>query len=67
MPRLPDIRLPYLPWKLRVLLACVGVFGGFALLIVSFAVHSLLLAILAAGGVGQGVAVLLFPHSPYDA
>ena len=66
MPRLPDIRLPYLPWKLRVLLGSVGVFGGFALLIVSFATHSLLLAILAVGGVGQGVAALLFPHSPYD-
>ena len=50
-----------------MLLGSVGVFGGIALLIFSFATHSLLLAILAVGGVGQGVAALLFPHSPYDA
>jgi hypothetical protein len=67
VPRLPSIRLPYLPWKLRVLLGCVGVFGGFALLILSFATHSLLLAILAVGGIGPGVATLLFPNSPYEA
>jgi hypothetical protein len=67
VPRLPRIRLPYLPWKLRVLLGCVGVFGGFALLILSFATHSLLLALLALGGIGQGVATLLFPYSPYEA
>lgn len=65
MPRLPRLRIPHIPFRLRVLLACVGIFGGFALLIVAFATHSLLLTFLALGGIGQGVATLLFPYSAY--
>ena len=68
MPRLPripvpNVRFPHIPWRLRVLAGCVGVFGGFALLILAFATHSLLLTFLALGGVGQGVATLHFPYS----
>ena len=60
MPRLPripvpNVRFPHIPWRLRVLAGCVGVFGG-----------SLLLSFLALGGVGQGVATLLFPYSAYE-
>ena len=65
MARLPRVRIPHIPFRLRILLACVGVFGGFALLILAFAVHSLLLTFLALGGIGQGVATLLFPYSAY--
>lgn len=66
MPRLPAIRIPHLPFRVRVLLACLGVFGGLALLIVAFATHSLLLTFLALGGIGQGVATLLFPYAAYE-
>ena len=59
------VPIPHLPYRLRVLLGCVGVFGGFALLLVAFATHSLLLTLLALGGIGQGVAALLFPYSTY--
>jgi hypothetical protein len=62
---LPSIRIPHIPFRLRVLLGCVGVFGGFALLILAFATNSLLLTFLALGGIGQGVATLLFPYSAY--
>jgi hypothetical protein len=65
MAKLPSIRFPYLPYRLRVLLGCIGVFGGFALLIAAFALNSLLLAFLALGGIGQGVATLLFPYAAY--
>jgi len=63
--RLPSLRIPHIPYRLRVLLGCLGVFGGFALLILAFATHSLLLTFLALGGIGQGVATLLFPFSAY--
>ncbi len=66
MPKLPAIRIPHLPFRVRVLLACLGVFGGLALLIVAFATHSLLLTFLALGGIGQGVATLLFPYAAYE-
>jgi hypothetical protein len=65
VPSLPRLRIPYLPFRLRVLLACIGVFGGFALLIIAFATNSLLLTFLALGGVGQGVGTLLFPYAAY--
>ncbi len=65
MPKLPSIQIPHIPWRVRVLVACIGVFGGFALLIAAFALHSLLLTFLALGGIGQGVATLLFPYSAY--
>jgi hypothetical protein len=65
VPSLPRIRIPHIPYRLRVALACFGIFGGFALLILAFATHSLLLAVLALGGIGQGVATLLFPYSAY--
>ena len=61
----PRIRIPHLPYRWRVILGCLGVFGGFLLLIVAFATHSLLLTLLALGGIGQGVAALLFPYSAY--
>lgn len=65
MPKLPPLRIPHLPYRLRVILGCIGVFGGFALLIAAFAQNSLLLTLLALGGIGQGVATLLFPYSAY--
>ena len=66
MPRLPAIRIPHIPFRVRVLLACLGIFGGLALLIVAFATHSLLLTFLALGGIGQGVATLLIPYAAYE-
>jgi hypothetical protein len=66
MPRLPAIHIPHIPFRVRVLLACLGIFGGLALLIVAFATHSLLLTFLALGGIGQGVATLLFPYAAYE-
>lgn len=66
MPKLPAIRFPHIPFRVRVLLACLGIFGGLALLIVAFATHSLLLTFLALGGIGQGVATLLFPYAAYE-
>jgi hypothetical protein len=65
VPKLPSIQIPHIPFRMRVLLACLGVFGGLALLIVAFATHSLLLTFLALGGIGQGVGTLLFPYSAY--
>ena len=66
MPKLPTIPIPYIPFRMRVLFACLGIFGGLALLIVAFATHSLLLTFLALGGVGQGVATLLIPYAAYE-
>ncbi|HEY7462439.1 MAG TPA: hypothetical protein VIC59_11285 [Gemmatimonadota bacterium] len=66
MPKLPAIRIPHIPFRVRVLLGCLGIFGGLALLIVAFATHSLLLTFLALGGIGQGVATLLFPYAAYE-
>ena len=66
MPKLPAIRIPHIPFRVRVLLACLGIFGGLALLIVAFATHSLLLTFLALGGIGQGVATLLIPYAAYE-
>jgi hypothetical protein len=65
MPKLPSLPIPHIPFRVRVLLACLGIFGGLALLIVAFATNSLLLTFLALGGVGQGVATLLFPYAAY--
>jgi hypothetical protein len=65
LPKLPSVKIPHIPFRLRVLVACFGIFGGFALLIAAFAFHSLLLTFLALGGIGQGVATLLFPYSAY--
>jgi uncharacterized membrane protein HdeD (DUF308 family) len=66
MPKLPAIRIPHIPFRVRVLLGCLGIFGGLALLIVAFVTHSLLLTFLALGGIGQGVATLLFPYAAYE-
>ncbi|MBA2564756.1 MAG: hypothetical protein H0V09_04955 [Gemmatimonadetes bacterium] len=64
-PGLPRIRIPHIPFRLRILVGCIGIFGGFALLVTAFATHSLLLTFLALGGIGQGVGTLLFPYSAY--
>ena len=62
---MPNVRIPHIPYRVRIAAACIGVFGGFALLLLAFATHSLLLTFLALGGIGQGVATLLFPYSAY--